>query len=350
MAQTTTLASPPDRPSPCNVVRLARRLDARAGILRAGLAALALATLQSPAVAQDFPNRPVRIVVGQGAGGGMDTIARLVGQRLAGNLGQPVIVENRTGAGGMIATEAVARAPADGHTLLLGPIGNMVFTPILSQRMRISTTADFAPVSLVASFPLVLVVSANQPIGSVNELVAWMKAHPSKANFGGSGPAFRFANELFKVKTGAPGEFVQYKSMSETITALIAGDLIMSMVDTGPATPQIASGRLRALAVTSPARLPALPDVPTMAEVGFADIGFRFWTGLFAPAGTPASVVMRLGNELGRVLALDEVKTQLAALQVEATASSPEELGRLVQSELQRWGQVAETARIPKTD
>lgn len=314
----------------------------------AGLVALACAA--SPATAQDFPTRPVRIVVGQGAGGGMDTIARLVGQRLAGNLGQPVIVENRTGAGGMIATEAVARAPADGYTLLLGPIGNMVFTPILSTRMRVSTTADFAPVSLVATFPLLLVVSAGQPIQSIDDLVAWMKANPSRANFGGSGPAFRFANELFKVKTGAPGEFVQYKSMTETITALIAGDLVMSMVDTGPATPQIASGRLRALAVTSPARLTSLPQVPTMAELGHPDIGFRFWTGLFAPAGTPPAIVRRLADELAKVLAMTEVGSQMASLQVEPMASSPDELARLVQSDLQRWGQVAETARIPKLD
>ena len=318
--------------------------------LKASAALLAISYAGTAAVAQDFPTRPVRIIVGQGAGGGMDTIARLVGQRLAGNLGQPVLVENRTGAGGMIATETVARAPADGYTVLLGPIGNMVFTPILSTRMRVSTTADFAPVSLVATFPLLLVVSASQPIQSVDELVSWMKANPSRANFGGSGPAFRFANELFKVKTGAPGEFVQYKSMTETITALIAGDLVMSMVDTGPATPQIASGRLRALAVTSPHRLPSLPQVPTMAELGHPDIGFRFWTGLFAPAGTPAAIVRRLADEVAKVLALPEVSAQMASLQVEPAASSPDELARLVQSDLQRWGQVADTARIPKLE
>ncbi|MFM8548801.1 MAG: Bug family tripartite tricarboxylate transporter substrate binding protein [Betaproteobacteria bacterium] len=306
--------------------------------------------LARPAVAQEFPSRPIRIIVGQGAGGGMDTIARLVGQRMTSNLGQPIVVENRTGAGGMIATETVARAPADGYTLLLGPIGNMVFTPILSNRMRVSTTADFAPVSLVATFPLVLVVSSTAPIQSVKDLVDWMKANPAKANFGGSGPAFRFANELFKVKTGAPGEFIQYKSMTETITALIAGDLVMSMVDTGPATPQISAGKLRALAVTSPARLAALPEVPTMAELGFAEIEFRFWTGLFAPAGTPPAVIRRLGDELARALALPEVGAQMAALQVQPQASSPEELGQLVQSDLIRWGQVAETARIPKSD
>lgn len=316
--------------------------------IAAGLCVSALA--HGPLAAQEFPTRPVRIVVGQGAGGGMDTIARLVGQRLAPGLGQPMVVENRTGAGGMIATETVARAPADGYTLLLGPIGNMVFTPILSSRMRVSTTADFAPISLVATFPLVLVVSSSQPIQSVSELVSWMKAHPGKANFGGSGPAFRFANELFKVKTGAPGEFVQYKSMTETITALIAGDLVMSMVDTGPATPQINAGKLRALAVTSPSRLPSLPQVPTMSELGLSDIEFRFWTALFAPAGTPDTIVRRLGDELARVLAQPDIGAQMAALQVQPTASSPEQLRQLLESDLVRWGQVADAARIPKLD
>ena len=319
------------------------RLFIAAGLFTGALAHGTLA-------AQEFPARPVRIVVGQGAGGGMDTIARLVGQRLAPGIGQPVVVENRTGAGGMIATETVARAPADGYTLLLGPIGNMVFTPILSSRMRVSTTADFAPISLVATFPLVLVVSSSQPIQSVSELVNWMKAHPGKANFGGSGPAFRFANELFKVKTGAPGEFVQYKSMTETITALIAGDLVMSMVDTGPATPQINAGKLRALAVTSPSRLASLPQVPTMSELGLPDIEFRFWTALFAPAGTPDTIVKRLGDELARVLAQQDMGAQMAALQVQPTASSPEQLRQLLESDLVRWGQVAEAARIPKLD
>lgn len=327
-------------------MELAHRLFRLLIAAAAGASALAHHAL----AAQEFPIRPVRIVVGQGAGGGMDTLARLVGQRLATGLGQPVLVENRTGAGGMIATETVARAPADGYTLLLGPIGNMVFTPILSSRMRVSTTADFAPVSLVATFPLVLVVSSTQPIQSVTELVNWMKAHPGKANFGGSGPAFRFANELFKVRTGAPGEFVQYKSMTETITALIAGDLVMSMVDTGPATPQINAGKLRALAVTSPNRLTSLPQVPTMTELGLSDIEFRFWTALFAPAGTPDLVIRRLGDEIARVLAQPEIGTQMAALQVQPTASSPEQLRQLLDSDLKRWGQVAESARIPKLD
>jgi tripartite-type tricarboxylate transporter receptor subunit TctC len=302
--------------------------------------------VQQNALAQEFPSKPIRIYVGQGAGGGMDTLARLVGQKLSTDLGQPVVVENKVGAGGIIATEFVAKAPADGYHLLMGPIGNMVFTPILVPKLRYSPTKDFAPVSLVATFPLLLVVNSKQPFNSVLDLVSYMKANPNKSNYGGSGPAFQFASELFRIKTGVTGEFIQYKSMSETLTALIAGDLIMSMVDTGPATPAIADGRIRALAVTSPTRLPAFPNVPTMAELGLKDIEFRYWTGIFAPAGTPSQVISKLEAEIAKIVKMPDVAAKMAAIQVTPASSSPDELSRLVASDLQRWGAVAESAKI----
>jgi tripartite-type tricarboxylate transporter receptor subunit TctC len=302
--------------------------------------------LSMNAMAQEFPSKPVRIYVGQGAGGGMDTLARLIGQKLSINLGQPVVVENKVGAGGIIATDFVAKAPADGYSLLMGPIGNMVFTPILVPKLRYSATKDFTPISLVATFPLLLVVSAKQPFNSVQDLVAFMKANPEKSNYGGSGPAFQFASELFRLKTGTQGEFIQYKSMSETLTALISGDLVMSMVDTGPATPLIQDGRVRALAVTSPTRLAAFPNVPTMAELGFKDIEFRYWAGIFAPTGTPAAVVARLETEVNRIVKLPDVAAKMASIQVTPTGSTSDELSRLVSSDLVRWGAVAETAKI----
>ena len=302
------------------------------------------------AQAQEFPQKTVRIVVGQGAGGGMDTLARLLSQRLAGPLGQPVVVENRVGAGGIIATDGVAKSPADGHTLLMAPIGNMVFTPILTPKLRYSPTKDFVPVSLVASFPLLLVVNAKQGIASLPELVKFMKSNPDKANYGGSGPAFQFASELFRLQTGTPGEFIQYKSTSETITALIAGDLVMSMVDTGPASALLASGQLRALAVTSPTRLPSLPQVPTMAELGFPQLEFRYWAGLFAPAQTPMAVVKRLESEVHRILKLPEVAAQMATSQVTATPASSEDLAKLLAADLAKWGAVAESAKIKTND
>jgi len=317
-------------------------ISTRLAALTLTLAAAGLGAAQ----AQDYPNRPVRIIVGQGAGGGMDTLSRLLGQKISAGLGQPVLVENKAGAGGIIATEFVAKAPPDGYSLLMAPIGNMVFTPLLVPKLRYSPTKDFVPVSLVATFPLVLVVSGKQNIDSAQKLAAFMKANPAKSNYGGSGPAFQFATELFRLKTGTPGEFIQYKSTSETITAILSGDLLMSMVDTGPASAMIADGRLRALAVTSPARLTALPQVPTMAEIGMPEIEFRYWAGIFAPAGTPAAVVHRLEGEINRALKLPDVAAQMAAIQVTPTGSTSEELSKLLAADLARWGGVAQAANI----
>jgi len=317
-------------------------ISTRLAALTLTLAAAGLGAAQ----AQDYPNRPVRIIVGQGAGGGMDTLSRLLGQKISAGLGQPVLVENKAGAGGIIATEFVAKAPPDGYSLLMAPIGNMVFTPLLVPKLRYSPTRDFVPVSLVATFPLVLVVNGKQNIDSAQKLAAFMKANPAKSNYGGSGPAFQFATELFRLKTGTPGEFIQYKSTSETITAILSGDLLMSMVDTGPASAMIADGRLRALAVTSPARLAALPQVPTMAEIGMPEIEFRYWAGIFAPAGTPAAIVRRLEGEINRALKLPEVAAQMAAIQVTPTGSTSEELSKLLAADLARWGGVAQAANI----
>jgi tripartite-type tricarboxylate transporter receptor subunit TctC len=315
-------------------------------IIKTALTLLSLSSLALIANAQDYPTKSIKIVVGQGAGGGIDTLARIVSQKMSVNLGQPIVIENKTGAGGIIATEYVAKAPPDGYTLLMGPIGNMVFTPILNKQLRYSTTKDFAPISTVATFPLIAVVTPGSNIKSINELVAFMKANPNKSNIGGSGPAFQFASELFRIKTNTSGEFIQYKSTSETITALISGDLLTSMVDTGPAIASINSGAIRALAVSSPNRIAALPNVPTMAEVGLPDVEFRFWAALFAPAGTPSNVVKLLENEINRVLKMPDVINLMANNQVTASGSTSEELNKLVISDLQRWGQVAEKSKI----
>jgi len=300
--------------------------------------------------AQDFPTKPIRIFVGQGPGGGNDTLARIVAQRLTTSLGQPVLVENKVGAGGMIATEGVARSNPDGYSLLMGPIGNMVFTPVLSTKLRFSTTKDFVPVSQIANFPLILAVNTKLNLNSVQDLIAYMKANPAKSNYGGSGPAFQFASELFRIKTSTPGEFIQYKSTSETITALVTGDLVMSMVDTGPAIGAIAGGQIKALAVTSSNRLSGLPQVPTMAEAGLPDLEFRFWTGIFAPAGTPPAIVKKLETEINRILKMPEVVAQMANTQVIAQGSTSEELYKLLATDLIKWTQVADTAKMKKLD
>lgn len=303
-------------------------------------------SLVSPLRAQEFPNKPIKIVVGQGAGGGIDTLTRIVAQKISEHIGQPIVIENKVGAGGIIATEFVAKSPQDGYTLLMAPSGNMVFTPILMPKLRYNPIKDFTPVSLVATFPLVLLVNSKLPIYSVSDLVAYMKANPNKSNYGGSGPAFQFSSELFKLKTNTPGEFIQYKSTSESITALMSGDLLFCMADTGPAIPAISSTQVRALAVTSPNRISSLPNVPTMSEVGLAQVEFKLWSGLFAPTGTPSAVIKKLESEVARVTKLPEVIGLLNTNNVQAASSTSEELALLLNQDLQRWGQVQESAKI----
>jgi tripartite-type tricarboxylate transporter receptor subunit TctC len=302
------------------------------------------------AQAQTYPVKPVRIIVGQAAGGGMDILARLLAQKMTEGLGQPVIVENKPGAAGIIGTDFVAKAPADGHTLLMAPIGNLVFTQILYAKLPYSPLRDFAPVAMVATFPLLLVVNGSQPFKSVPELVAYMKANPAKSNYGGSGPAFQFATELFKIKTGTMAEFIQYKGTNEAIAAIISGDLLLAMADTGPAAAPLAGGRLRALAVTAPRRLPSLPDVPTMAEAGLPDLEFQFWAGIFAPAGTPRPIVKKLEAELNRIVSLADVSTRMAGLHVSPRGGTSEELAETLAADLARWGAVARAANIKLID
>lgn len=300
--------------------------------------------------AQIYPAKPVRIIVGQAAGGGMDTLARLLAQEMTASLGQPVIVENKPGAAGIIGTNFVAKAPADGHTLLMAPIGNMVFTQILYSKLPYSPLRDFTPVSMVGNFPLLLVVNAAQPFMSVQELVAYMRANPAKANYGGSGPAFQFATELFKIKTDTQAEFIQYKSTNEAISAIISGDLLLALADTGPATALLADGRLRALAVTSPRRLPSLPNVPTMAEAGVPDMEIQFWAGIFAPAGTPLAIVKKLEAEINRIVKLADIRDRMAGIRVNPVGSTSEEFSKTLAADLARWSALAKAANIKAND
>lgn len=300
--------------------------------------------------AQTYPNKPVRIVVGQAAGGGVDTLARLMAQKMAQGLGQPVVVENKPGAGGIIGTTFVTRAPPDGYTLLVAPIGSVVFNEILYPRSPYSARRDLTPIGMLATFPLMLVVNGSRPYRTAEELLAYLKANPDKANYGGSGPAFQFATELFLIKTGTKAQFIQYKSTSEVITALIAGDLLLAFADTGPAHEQASGGRLRALAVTSPLRLSFLPDVPTMAEIGYPELETQFWVGVFAPAGTPHPIVKVLEAELTRIVGLPEVAQRMAAMHVSPAARGSEALAKILAADLARWSAVARDANIAPKD
>ncbi|MEI6768023.1 MAG: tripartite tricarboxylate transporter substrate binding protein [Betaproteobacteria bacterium] len=298
------------------------------------------------AQAQDFPSKPIRIIVGQGAGGGVDMMTRVIAQKLSANLNQSVIVENKAGAGGIIATEFVAKSNPDGYNLLMAPSGNMVFTPILMPKLKYSPTKDFTPISMIANFPLILLVNTKVPIQNVQDLVSFMKANPNKSNYGGSGPLFQFSSELFKIKTGTPGEFIQFKSTTESINAMMSGDLLMTFSDPGPALPALQTGNVRALAVTAPTRLPSLPNIPTMAEVGMSGVEFKVWTALFAPTGTPANIVKFLETEVNKVLRQADVIQAMNIMSVQASGTTSEEFSKILKEDLLKWGQVAETAKI----
>jgi len=230
-----------------------------------------------------YPTRPIRIVVGFTAGGGNDIIARIVGQKLSESLGQPVIIENKPGAGAILATEYVARSAPDGYTLLVGASGAMVINPAVYEKLSYDTMRDFVPVSELGSFPLILIVNAASPFKSLADLVAYAKANPEKANYSSSSAAFQLATELFKQKTGAPMQMIPYKGANDSVTAVISGEVTATIADSGPVTGQINGGLARALAVAAPKRMDGLPDVPTMKEAG-ADVEAVLWSGIFVPA------------------------------------------------------------------
>ena len=300
--------------------------------------------------AQAYPVKPVRVMVGLAAGGGTDLMARIVTPKLAEALGQPVVVENRPGAGGNIATEVVAKAPADGYTLLFSPNGPMVINPTMFKTLPFSPTRDFAPIALVSTFPLVLSVNARVPATSTKELVGWLRANPGKANCGGSGPTFELAVRLLTSKTGTDCTFITYKANNETAQALMTGDLHLALIDTGPVFGAIQGGRVRGIAVTTPQRDPTFPDTPSVVEAGFPDLEMRFWMGLFAPAATPAPIVKRLEAETQRMLKQPDVIKAILAKQAAPADINGAELAKFIASEIPRWDAVRKAANIPQVE
>lgn len=293
-----------------------------------------------------YPSKPVRIIVGAGPGGGLDLIARIIAPKLGERLNQSFVVENRAGAAAMIATEYVAKAAPDGYTLLLASPGAITVNPVVLPKINYSPTKDFAPISLIVSLPLVLVVDPALPIRSIPELISYAKANPAKANAGGSGYAAQLVLEMFKMRTGIPLEFIQYKSSGEAATAVMSGQLFMTIVDTPPVSGAIKADRIRGLAVTTPRRITAFPQLPTLSEAGVRDMDVYFWAGLMAPAGTSGAIVSRLESEVKRAITLPDVLSRFAALEAEPVGSSAVEFSRFVVSEIARWTEVAKAGNI----
>jgi tripartite-type tricarboxylate transporter receptor subunit TctC len=325
--------------APCRGFPIGRCL----GLIALGAIATTGASAQE--AASNYPTRAIHIIVGFTPGGGNDIIARVVGQKLSESLGQPVVVENKPGAGAIVATEHVAKAAPDGYTLLVGASGAMAINPAVYAKLPYDPIRDFVPVSELGSFPLILVVNASSPIKSVAELVAYTKANPNKSNYSSSSAAFQLVTELFKQKTGAPMEVVPYKGANDSVMAVISGQVIATIADAGPVAGQVHGGQVRALAVAAPQRMEDLPDVPTMKEAG-ADVDAVLWSGIFVPKGTPPGIVKKLEGEFMRIARLPDVIARLKPLGIEPVGNSSEDFAKILAADIARWTEVAKAGNI----
>lgn len=293
-----------------------------------------------------YPTKAVRFIVGFPPGGANDILARLVGARLQESLGQPFLVENRPGANAIVATEFVAKSAPDGYTLLIGASGAMAFNPGLYEKLPYDSMKDFAPVTTIGSFPLVVAVHPSVEAKTMQELAALARAKPGALNYGAGSTPFQLAAELFKLRTGADIRHVPYKGSGPTTQALLANEVQLTFLDSPPLVPHIRAGRLRGLAVTSPRRAAVLPDLPTAAESGLADFEVVLWTSVFAPAGTPEAIVRRLHAEIARTLQLAEVRERMLGLGIDPVGNTPEELAAMLRADIEKWGRVARSAGI----
>lgn len=322
---------------------------------RALALSLVTATMLSTSVsaqddpAKNYPDKMIRLIVGYAAGGANDLVARVFGPKLAEGLGQPVIVENRTGAAGMISVEYVAKARPDGHTLLFAASSMFTSNPVMFKRVPYAL-ADFTPISTVVAFPFFIMVSSSQPIQSVKELVEHLKAKPGGANASGAAGIHQLGFELFKNQTGTRGEYIPYKSTTQSINAVMAGDVLMTVADAGAASGGLRSGKVRAVAVTSPTRLASYPDIPTVAELGYPDLEMGSWMGLVAPAGTPQPIIKKLQEEINRIVKMPDFRERMSVLQVNPEGNTSDQFTAMISSDLVRWRAVAKAANILPTD
>lgn len=296
--------------------------------------------------AKSFPNKPIRIIIGFAAGGGNDIIVRVLVPRLTEAFGQPVIIENRAGAAGRIGAEMAAKATPDGYTVFMGPIGTMAMNPAIYSKLPYSPLGDFAQITMIGSFPLLLVVHPAQGPKSVKELIAFSKANPEKSNYASSAAPFQLSSELFNQKTGSRFAQINYKSSGESVNSVVAGQVTFTITDPPPVVGQLKAGRVRALAVTSAARHPSWPDVPTMAEAGAPGIEVILWTGFHVPTKTPPAVVRKLHAEMSRVIRLPDSREHLAVMAIDPSGNTPEEFRRVITADLEKWAAVARAANI----
>ena len=292
--------------------------------------------------ADRWPDRPIHLVVPYPAGGPLDAVARLTAQKVSADVGQPIVVENRPGAGGNIGAEYVARAAPDGYTLLLGAVATHAINPTLYAHIPYDAQKDFEPVTQIASTPNVLIVNPSLPVHSVRELIAYAKAHPGTLNFGSgsTGSAGHLAGELFKRMAGIDMTHVPYKGAAPAMTDLIAGQVQLMFDNLASALTQIKAGKVRALAVTTAKRTPLAPDLPTIAESGLPGFDINTWFGLFVPAKTPQPVVQRLHDEFVKALNAPDVREKMLALGAEPVGNTPAQFAAYIRTESGKYAKV----------
>jgi tripartite-type tricarboxylate transporter receptor subunit TctC len=304
-------------------------------------AAIALSAIALSATAQAWPDRPIKFIVSAPAGSSLDTLARVVGDKLKDRLGQPVVVENKPAAGGTVATAEVAKSPPDGYTMVLAFNGPLAFGPLL-QKLPYDVQKDLAPVIITTSQPNVLAVNADLPVKTMRELVAYAKANPGKLNYAsvGNGSSSHLSMELLKSVAGFDALHVPFNGSPPAVTATVQGETQMMFAVMQPLQPQIQAGKLRAIAVTTAKRFPLLPDIPAIAESGYPGFEALAWNGVLVAAGTPRPIIDRLNAEMNAILKMPDVVQKLHGFGFDVIGGTPEDFGNLIKGENERWAPV----------
>jgi tripartite-type tricarboxylate transporter receptor subunit TctC len=306
-----------------------------------------VAVVAQPAGAQgNYPDKPIRVIVGFAAGGGNDLFARLIQPKLSEYLGQNVVIENKPGAGGRLAVEFVKNQPADGYTIMVAATGQMAIAAAIYPKLPYHPTRDFIPLTMIASFPLILAGPANDTIKTVKDLVAYGKANPDKSNYATSSPAFTITTELFKLKTGMPAVAVPYKSSNEMMLSVAGGNTLFSIADGPPTVPLVKGGKIRALAVTGSERSAELPDVPSMAEAGYPEVNIGLWSGFFVSANTPPAIVKKIDDAARRALADAGVREKLKGMAVNPGGGTGEEFRKKIDGDIKVFADVVKAANL----
>ncbi|MBK0392143.1 Bug family tripartite tricarboxylate transporter substrate binding protein [Ramlibacter algicola] len=315
--------------------------------MRSALLALLSLLATAPALAQDnYPNRPIKFVVGFAPGGGTDILARIVATPLSQRLGQPVVVDNVPGASGAIANTNVKNAAADGYTLLIGASGAMAINPAVQAKLPYDPVKDYAPITVLGTYPIVFSSKLDLPVKNARELIDRAKANPGALNYGGAGVLFQLTGELFNQQAGTSMQFVPYKGSAPAVSAILGGEIDLLVADVAPVKSLIEAKKVRPLAITSATRSKIFPDIPTLAESGLPGFKVDVFVGLFARAGTPQPVIEKLHREIAAVLAQPEVQQQIEKLGITPSGISPAETGAMLKSEIARYTAAAQRANI----